>query len=65
MCSRITQLKSENPSSKSAWVRCLCWFSLIERLGKGKIKFPSLYLTLDDGLIIFSKYLLDPSQVLR
>lgn len=64
MCSLTAQLKSENPGSESARVRCLCWFNLIKRLKKGKIKFPSLYLTLiylklDDGLIIFSQYFLD------
>lgn len=42
----------------------------MERLEKGKIKFPSPYLTLiyhkvDDGLIIFSQYLSDTYHMQR
>lgn len=70
MRSLIAQLKSEKPGSVSAWVKYLCWFSLMERLEKGKIKSPSPYLTLiyfkvGDDLIILSQYLLDTYHMQR
>jgi hypothetical protein len=44
--SLIAQLKSDKQDSKSACLRCRCWFNLIERLEKREKGISSPYLTL-------------------